>query len=189
MDKREFFRIDDRLPLEFRHINREEFVRLENIIRYNPSHKTDTMVEMRFLSDVMSRAKSEENELLTYLRVIDKKLDTVIDLLDRQKSADLYTRLYVQVNLSGAGIKFISDTPFTDGDLLELKIGLPLSPFPNIPTLCQVVRARECAEDGKGGWETALKFLVINDHDQDFIINYIFTKEREVLRRKREDFS
>jgi hypothetical protein len=187
LDNREFFRIDDRLPLELRQIGREEFVRLENIIRCSSTCKVDTLVEMRFLSDIVFRSKGEENELLTYLRIIDKKLDTVIDLLGRQKTDDSYKRLYTQVNLSGAGIKFISDEPFTDGDLLELKIGLPLSPFPNISTLCQVVRARRSAQTSKEEWEVALKFLVINDHDRDFIINYIFTKERESLRNKSEN--
>jgi hypothetical protein len=186
LDKREFFRIDDRLPIEFRQIDREEFSRLENSMRYNPTCKADTLMEMRFLGDVMSRTRGEENDLYAYLKVIDKKLDIIMNLLGHQKSDGSYKTLYTKVNLSGAGLKFISDVPFTDGELLELKIGLPLSSFPKIATLCQITRSLKCAETDKEEWEVAVKFLVINDHDRDFMISYIFAKEREMLAKKRE---
>ena len=34
-ERREFFRVTDRIPLEFRPISRDEFGRLEDVIRYN----------------------------------------------------------------------------------------------------------------------------------------------------------
>jgi c-di-GMP-binding flagellar brake protein YcgR len=66
---------------------------------------------------------------------------------------------------------------------------LPLAPFPKISTLCEVLRTDKSVKNEGKSWEIALKFLVLNDYDRDFLINYIFTKERERLRAREEDGS
>jgi hypothetical protein len=185
-NQREFFRIDDRLPIEFRQINHEEFVKLESTILSNPTYKQDKLFEIHFLNDIVSRKKSEDNELYAHLKLIDRKLDMILDLLGQQKREDMYKNLFTQVDISGSGIKFTSDTPLHEEGFVELKIALPLSPFVIISTLCQVVRSLESKENNQNVWKIALKFLVINDYDRDFLINYIFNREREKLRKMRE---
>ncbi|MBA4416591.1 MAG: hypothetical protein C0392_01580 [Syntrophus sp. (in: bacteria)] len=185
-NEREFFRIDDRLPIEFRQISHEEFVHLEHIIRGNPTHKPDKLFETLFLNDTISRTKSEGNELYAYLKLIDRKLDMILGLLGQQKTEGPYKNLFTQVDISGSGIKFTSDKPLREEGFVELKIALPLSPFVMILTLCQVIRAWEARENNRSVWEIALKFLVINDYDRDFLINYIFNRERAKLRETKE---
>ena len=76
------------------------------------------------------------------------------------------------------------------GDYTELKIIMPIFPYPKITTLCQVVRA-ERLHGGRyrATFRIAMKFLVINEKDRDLLINYIFVKEREYLRQKKETMS
>jgi len=187
-DKREYFRIDDRLSIEFRYVTPEEFLRLENIIRYNPGHKTDKPYEMYFPGEPAGRTGIEENEVTAYLRVLERKLDLIIDLLLPQKNGVSYKTLFTPVNISGAGIRFNSDMPLNLGERVELRLALPLAPFSKISTLCEVLRAEEIAlEDGPIAWDIALKFLVMNDYDRDFLINYVFVKEREALRTGRDN--
>ncbi len=72
--------------------------------------------------------------------------------------------------------------------MLRLKIVIPVFPYPKITALCEVVRAQGLISD-TGRFAIALKFLVINEKDRDILINYIFVKEREYLRQKKETTS
>lgn len=112
-EKREYFRIDDRLSIEFRQVSPEEFLRLESIIRYNPAHKMDNPFDMHFPCEPTGRTGIEENEVAAYLRVLERKLDLIIDLLLPQRNGISYKTLFTPVNISGAGIRFTSDAPST----------------------------------------------------------------------------
>ena len=187
VNEREYFRIEDRLSIDFRYVSPEEFLRLESIIRYHPSCKSERPRTTEFQGDFIVRSEGEEKELFTYMKVLDKKLDTIIELLEAKKSEDSYKSLYTRVNISGAGIRFLSDGPLNMGARVELRIALPTSPFSRLSTLCEVVRTEQSATDEGTGWQIALKFIVINEYDRDVLINYIFTKEREKMRSEKDD--
>jgi hypothetical protein len=186
-NEREYFRIEDRLSIDFRYVSPEEFLRLESIIRYHPSCKSERPRAVQFEGDFIVRAEGEEKELFAYMKVLDKKLDMIIELLEAKKSEDAYKSLYTRVNISGAGIRFLSDGPLNMGARVELRIALPTSPFSRLSTLCEVVRTEQSATDEGTGWQIALKFIVINEYDRDVLINYIFTKEREKMRSEKDD--
>ncbi|HEY3278777.1 MAG TPA: PilZ domain-containing protein [Syntrophorhabdaceae bacterium] len=181
-DQREYFRIDDRLTIDYRRVDDREFERLESIIRYNPSYVSDRASEMRFLDEVMSQQKAEEKELYAYLKVIERKLDAVLDLLTKEKQDVLYKLLTTRINISGSGVKFVSNEKLLSGERLELRLSLPVAPFPKICTLCEVVRVESSSPTEMEEWHVAVKFLMMNDADRDVLINYVFTKEREKLR-------
>jgi hypothetical protein len=186
-NQREYFRIEDRLTIDFRYVSPEEFRKLEDIIRYNPSHKSGRSRETEFYGEFIVQGKGEDRELFEYLKVLDKKLDAIMGLLEAKKSEDAYRSLYTRVNISGAGIRFLSDGPLTAGERVELRITLPITPFSKVSTLCEVVRAEEVTADEEARWQVALKFLVINEYDRDVLINYIFTREREKMRSEKDD--
>jgi hypothetical protein len=185
-DKREYFRIDSRLTIEYRRVDAEEFEGLKSVIQYNPSYGSDKAYDMHFMSDVLSQKKSENRDLYAYLRVLEKKLDRILDLLGQEKDSVVYRSLTGSISISGAGVKFASDEPLELKERLELRLGLPIAPFPRVSTLCEVVRVEGPEEEGAGEWHIAVKFLVMNDYDRDVLINYIFTKEREKLRSEKE---
>lgn len=187
-ERREFFRITDRLPVEFRIISREEFVELQDAIRYNSTQVMDRTHELYFL-DIHHRPENENDHVYNYMQMINKKLDMIIELLGSSDSGGNYKKVHTDVSISGAGIKFICDTPVNEGDFVELKIIVPVSPYPKITTLCQVVRSEGDREAKEGDKRVAMKFLVINETDRDVLINYIFLKEREYLRQKKESTS
>ena len=118
--------------------------------------------------------------------MIDKKLDMIIDILYKSKEADLYVRTYVNINISGSGVRFVSDIAFRKDDLAELKIILPIVPYPKITTLCRVVRSQESTVENSRRWDVAMEYSVISENDRDLLINYIFAKEREMLRLKKD---
>lgn len=190
-EKRAFFRIRDRLEIEFREIGKEEFLKLEHELKYRPSHQYHPDSRMNFTEDIWNR-EDNKDLLLPYLRLIDRKLSTIMDLLsptsrDRQTDRALpCTAWYGEVEISGAGLSFVYETPIDEGALLFVRLMLPIFPYPAIRTLCESVRKREVSTENLSGWNTALKFQVINDLDRDLLIGYIFDKEREQIRLHKE---
>jgi hypothetical protein len=186
-EKRQFFRIKDQLEIEFREIDKEEFAQLEHEIRYRPSQVFDS----NSLKVPNEESRTEENDkepLIPYLRIIDRKLSAILDLLSRAShdlrvgQAKLFTAWYGEIEISGAGLSLVMPTPFAAGMLLHLKVMLPIFPYPTIHTLCEALRHRETLVNGVPHWKNALKFRTINDLDRDLLVSYIFDKEREQIR-------
>jgi hypothetical protein len=66
---------------------------------------------------------------------------------------------------------------------------IPRFPYPKITALSQVLRGEECLVKETMYCEVIARFIVINEEDRDLLINYIFVKDRERLRLKKELFS
>ena len=182
-ERREFFRIRDRLEIEFRAVDQTEFLRLERIVKYNPTQV--------FAQPQNSRPKKKSGDgsdgeaLISYLGKLDRKLSVILDLMAKSKLDDLYTRRYVEIEISGSGLSFVSDVPLPENGYAEFRLMLPVFPYPNIPVLCRVVRNVKREEDSRVDWEIACKFLAINDSDRDLLVQYIFGRERERIRSEK----
>ena len=185
-EKREYFRLSVRLPIEFRTVSYEEYLNLENAIKCSTAQIVDSIHEFSFLRDIIANEDvvlRKKGQIYSYLRMIDKKLDIILDHLAESQDEKTYARRHVDVNIGGAGMRFISDIDLGIGVYVELKVILPVLPYPKITALCQVTRSKEVelASDAVN-WEIALKFLTINENDRDLLINYLFARERESLR-------
>lgn len=187
-ERREFFRIHDRIPVEFRIISREEFISLQDSIRYNSTQVVDRLHELYFL-EVRGKAEDEDDHLYSYMQIINRKLDMIIGMLGKSQASENYVAVHTDVSVSGSGIQFACSPPLTEGEFAELKIIIPVFPYPKITCLCQVVRTEKETGDVASGQKTAFKFVVINEKDQDILINYVFLKERQYLRQKKETAS
>jgi c-di-GMP-binding flagellar brake protein YcgR len=189
-EKREYFRVGVRLPIEFRTISYDEYLDLENVIRCSTTQIADSINEVNFLRDLVAHdevTQKKKGQIYAYVRTIDKKLDIILDLLTKSKDERIYTNRHIDVNIGGAGIRFVSDVNLNAGMYVELKVILPILPYPKITALCQVTRGRRITKaDGTTNWEAALKFLTINENDRDLLIKYIFARERESLRNKKK---
>jgi hypothetical protein len=184
-ERRSFFRIHDRLIVEFRQITSEDFAKLKKVIQYNSTQIIDKIMETHFLAD--KELKGESEEIFANMRMMNKKLDTIIELLSKSLYGEIYNSVQTEINLSGAGVQFESHIVLKEGDYTELKIIVPIFPYPKITALCQVVRTESVqGSSTAGNFRIAMKFLVINEKDRDLLINYIFEKEREYLRQKKK---
>jgi hypothetical protein len=188
-EKREYFRVGVRLPIEFRTISYDEYLSLEDAIKCSTAQIVDSINEVHFLRDLVAHdevTQKKKGQIYAYVRMIDKKLDMILDLLTKSEDKRTYTNRHIDVNIGGAGIRFVSDVNLSTGTYVELKVILPLLPFPKITALCQVTRGRRIVRaDGTTNWEVALNFLAINENDRDLLVKYIFARERESLRNKK----
>ena len=188
-EKREYFRVGVRLPIEFKTISYDEYLNLENVIKCSTTQIVDSVNEFSFLRDMIANddvAQKKKGQIYAYVRMIDKKLDIVLDLLTRSKDEKTYIKRHVDVNIGGAGMRFVSDVNLSVDAYVELKVVLPILPYPKITALCKVTRSKNVVQaNGAVNWEVALKFLTINEDDRDLLINYVFARERESLRSKK----
>jgi hypothetical protein len=179
IERREFFRIDDRLFLELKEVSRQESLVLEKTLKGSdfspdlPAPGTDALQEA---------AAFRNNVLYAYLERIDRKLDTVIEMLSNRDGC--FQGAYVDVTISGSGMMYRSAAKLEEGAYLELRIGLPSFPGRPIKALGRVVRVRPAKTENGEGWETAVSFDAISEKDRDTLVRYIFSREREHLRMK-----
>ena len=85
------------------------------------------------------------------------------------------------MEISGAGIKGISDKPLPMGQLAEVFITLTQLPVRMAAAIGRVLR--EEMEDGRYGW--ALDFTKIRDRDLESIVQFVFQTQRDELRGKK----
>jgi len=149
-ERREFFRIHDRIPLELRRITGEEFLELQDMIRYNSTQVLDRLHELYFL-EPHGEPKDEDDQVQTCMQVINRKLDMIIEILGKSPAGKSYSTVHTVVNISGAGIQFVCDVPLSEGDFVELKVIVPVFPYPKITCLCQVVRSETRSEETVAG--------------------------------------
>jgi hypothetical protein len=187
IERREYFRIHDRLPVEFRKISADEFSKLQDFIKYNATQVTDKINEVYFLKERMIQTENDQTSI--FMSIINKKLDMIIDLLYQSKKSDTHHNRLVDVIISGSGIQFESDVLIHENDYMELKVVLPVFPYPTITALCQAIRSDASEKNGLCSYDVAMRFLVINEKDRDLLINYVFLKERERLRLLKETAS
>ena len=179
-ERRQFFRIKDRLLVEFRQVDYEESLALRESL-----HRSSLLTES--LEQIKSRRPNNafaRDDVYAYLELMDRKIDMILDLLARRDG--LFHSKYVDVVVSGSGLRFASNIRVDEGSFLELRIGLPVSQGRRIVALGRVMGSTRQHAAGKDQWETAISFVAIDEKDRDVLVGYIFSKERESLRARHE---
>ncbi len=188
-ERREFFRIRDRIPVEFRTISREEFIKLQDTIRYNSTQVVDRLHELYFI-EARGEAPDENDHIYSYMQMINRKLDMIIEMLGKSQGSGNYISIHTDVIISGSGIQFIVHAAaFRRANLLSSRSLFPYFPIPRSRACARSCASKRRRETAAAGQKTAFKFVVINEKDQDILINYIFLKERQYLRQKKETAS
>lgn len=167
---REFSRVDATLPMEIRVVPVEE--------RRNLRSRTSiesAITELQALPEVEDRALSE------CLRIINAKLDTIINMVTVQSREGGTLRLS-PVNISAGGLRIVLHNEYCVGDVLEIRMMFPTLPYAIFYIYGDVVRT-ENTEDGK--IKTSIEFTVIEEDIRDKIAKFVFEKQREVLRKIR----
>ena len=178
-ERREFFRISDRLLLEFKEVSRQESLVLEKTLKGPDlfpglaASGADALPE---------RSAFRKNELYAYFESIDRKMDAIIELLSVKDKG--FQSAYIDVTISGSGLKYCSPIKLDEGAYLELRIGLPSFPGRPIRALGRVVRVTPTRTEDGEGWDTAVSFAAISEKDRDVLVGHIFSRERECLRMK-----
>lgn len=91
----------------------------------------------------------------------------------------------LSVDLSGGGVRLAVDELLPEGTVLNLKFSLPLKKgLKEIATAGKVVRRWAYETDGVVTYQVAVEFQGITRTQQDYIVNFIFSRMAEQGRRR-----
>jgi len=170
--KRGFFRVNDVLPVIYRKVDPRAPLPESRIYSgYGES-----------IPDLEPPDETVSPRLWNMLVDINTKLGLVLERLHLE-SEGLAQAESIPVDVSASGIRFDAAEQFASGDVLEIKLLLPTSPSVGVLAHGKVVRV---GEKTKQGHETCLHFIDLVDEVRDVIIQYTLKRQREIVRRYRE---
>ncbi|MCS7281171.1 MAG: PilZ domain-containing protein [Desulfobacterota bacterium] len=185
-ERREYFRLKDGLSVEYREIDESEFGVVRKRILYD-SQKVTLETLKRQLGDLRSlKPVSDFNIILSYLDVIDKKLDMIVERIESKTESPVYLLSSTTLDISGSGVRFLSRSK-PEKRYLELVISLPGSSEAKIRTIAEIVRFKEEPVDGQLFWEIAARYVEITEEARDMLVSYIFRRQREIMKKTRDD--
>lgn len=167
---REFSRVDACIPLAVRLVSEEEKNRIKSRLSSDL-----TFLSSRPVDEPVDRALAE------WLKMINQKIDFLINLVTMQQQGFSSLPL-TQVDISGGGMSFYSEYPYEIGNILELKMILE-TPAPL--ALYIYGEVENCAPKDKG-YRVGIKFINIDEDVRDNIVKFVFHRQRQILRQKRE---
>jgi hypothetical protein len=122
----------------------------------------------------------ENAALETWLSILNSKLDTIMKILTLKDTGFLSLPLG-HITISGSGLSYNSDERRVLGDLIEMKMLMP-----SVSGHAILIYGRVTGIEAKEtGFRVATEFIAMDEDMRDQIIDFVFRREREILREKR----
>jgi PilZ domain-containing protein len=122
---------------------------------------------------------------LKYLLQMDEKLERILSLLSPEGPEDKRVVEGVGLDISGSGMKLCGDQPLAVGQIVHIKLFMSNSPFSFIDVFGEVLWTTPVDQDGMALYHIGIKFSDLSQTNRETIINFVFRKQREAIRRMR----
>jgi c-di-GMP-binding flagellar brake protein YcgR len=93
----------------------------------------------------------------------------------------LKNTLIRKINISGAGICFENDMPFTQGDILEMRLMLEDAYLGIIAFCVKVLRVEKLSKN----YRIAVSYVDLSENVRELIVAFVFKRERTLIQEKR----
>jgi len=185
-NRREYFRINDRIGLQVVSLNESEFGRLQ--AQATSPHGRQHLLNSMLVSAESRRAAlrgihEESTAIAGFLAGLDERLDTLANLLAQESSQAPRTRSH-EVNLSASGLRFYCNEHYPHGTHLELHIHL----FPSDNCLRLYGTVAWCRLAGKPGLSRGLNAVAVDysdipDSGREILFRHINALQLDYVRR------
>lgn len=180
VDRRNHLRVNAFLRVKYRPVNKELYeADPQGFLLRVQEEMGNGESSLEVLTEQLEGETLNPN-LLCLLGDMSKKLDRILSLLGGEGEGQ--STEVTAVNISGSGLRFTARERIEARTLLAMRIVLPLSPPVAVVLLGEVKRVRA---KGQGEFETAVKFVAIDEADQEKIVHYAFKRMRESIRNRR----
>ncbi|WP_028575638.1 PilZ domain-containing protein [Desulfonatronovibrio hydrogenovorans] len=122
-------------------------------------------------------------ELIAFFQRMDEKLNMILSLLSQGNIQDDFPISAEVIEISGAGLQFISDESFEVGDTLEMALILSQFPLKVVGVVGNIHRRVKV----KNIPVWVVSFTSIRDIDREKIVQFVFQEQREQIRGKRSE--
>ena len=187
-DRREFFRVDDSVVLEYREISSVDasayLDELENDLPNRFTASASFAATSRQMGQLLHSVRDMNADLARYLESLDSKLNMLarMFLVEELHVPEKSTR---NVSISAGGISFSADAPQKAGDLLEIKLVL----FPSYLGLLSIgtVISCETTKNADYPYDLAVRFSHISEEEQDMLVKHVLYKQTEERRKQLDE--
>lgn len=159
MDRREFQREDTYIPFEARVIS------IKSRDEVNAKVSGDAI-----LVDFDTLHHFREKSVTEWLMMLQNRFESMLSIFENQELQDDFRSLtFKWVNISGGGLRFISAEECKTGDVVEIKMMLPL--LPPVPLYIYGEVTRVIPKEP--GYDIAIKFIAMNDDIRNEIVKFV----------------
>ena len=173
--QRKYTRVDDLLRVDYQHVLQQDYQKYEGNCEG---------ICKRIFGEPLRAPEIDEITLELLYKLIyqaNLKMDRILEILESTDTTARYASVGTEyVNISGSGMRFTADQAFAIGDILALRIFLPLVSSTWRTVLGKVVSSKK--RTAKSGYSTAGHFVGLSEGDREMIIRYVFKRQRELLR-------
>lgn len=190
-DRREFFRINDTVLIEFSALESDEVEQQIAHIIKNPPHNDDDFEEKQLktiqtsLTYLTDQINQYDREVARALRLLDEKLNIISLAIQRQQNTSDMSNA-VDANLSGGGIAFLTDSPLTTKSAIEIHIEFqPLGSV--IHAIAHVVACNKNYEAPKETpYLLRLVFTLMSEADRNLLVKHTLSRQAQILRLNKD---
>lgn len=168
-ENRQYSRVDVYVPMEWKVIHPEHI----DTCRSRVAGES-------ILAEFKSLPNPDDQLIAQWLQSINAKLDEIIRMMTRH-SDGFHCLSVAKVNIGGGGMRLNTGGSLTAGDILEIKVMIGLQKPVALFLYGEVLESGEAVSE----YDTAVRFIHIDDFVRDEIIRFVFETEREILREKR----
>jgi hypothetical protein len=123
-------------------------------------------------------------DLIAFLQNMDRKLDMILSLLRQDNLQEDFPIRAEVIEISGAGLKFVSRERFEQEQAVELAIILSQFPLRVVGAVGFVLRL----ESIRNIPINVVKFTNIRELDRENIVQFVFQEQREQIRERKNEF-
>jgi len=184
-DRREFFRINDTVVIEFHSISTQEAQQLGETLK-DPLHSANNQEKNQFqtlqnaFNHLADQINQQNRDVARALRLLDEKISIINHALQRQQNKSEDNQI-LDANLSGGGIAFMSAEQIDTKNAVELKIQLQPSGA-HIHTVAKVISCSKTMDNSDKPYFLRLAFTDMSEIDRSILIKHILNRQAEVIR-------
>lgn len=183
-ERRNYFRFDDELELDFQIITEDDKQAIAQ--GTDPISRYQRLLErMRTLDqdhqDLYQRLKKHDPSMAEYVELLNHKVELIMQsiLLSGSKPKS-------QVNISAGGLGFHFETMISVETTLRIKLVF----HPSMQALISIGEVVACVYEpdvsAESPYRIAVEFKEISDTDQQLIMQHIYSKQAEQQRNKKD---
>ncbi|MEJ2395934.1 MAG: PilZ domain-containing protein [Candidatus Thiodiazotropha sp.] len=187
-ERREFFRIDDSIRVNYRVIDASSVP--VDIDERVSNDRFSVMTRLQGISQHLSaafhRIEQRDPDVADYLKALDEKINLLgQSFLAEEK--ELLGQPSQSVNLSAGGLAMDVAEQLATGDRVEIKL-LLLPSYTGVLAYGEVVAVDDNPQPDDGyPYHVRINFTLIRNIDQDALIRHILRRQGEMLRQRREE--
>lgn len=173
--RRNHARVDDILKINYSPVSNEHY--RENI-------KSPRLIFEKAFGETYKLPEIENVNLETLYELLHRlnaKVDHILEILDSKNVKKFSPATYENINISASGMRFKADEPIPLGNIIAIRLILPLTMETPINVLGEVV-VSDGHVDHEGKYSISVKFINLTRTDEEIITKYVFKRQRELLR-------